>query len=284
MGTLLFKNRDIKENLTQMRKVVTMIFQTPVFLNGDVYTNVAYPLRLRKLGEKEILKRIEEALKTVRLDGYEKRIARDLSGGEQQRIALARALVLEPEVLLLDEPTSNLDPANISVISKVIEDEGKERTIIISTHDYDQIRRLTHRTIHLENGSITEEGVPTELVSIAMVTENVFSGNAEIEDGVGILETGRIVIRTTSLKKGTMTVHVSPEDIILSKDWITTSARNQFRGPIIGFEDKGNVVKLKIDSGEVFTVQITKKSLNELDLRLGAEVNLSFKASSVTVI
>ena len=261
-----------------------MIFQTPVFLTGDVFTNIAYPLRLRKVPEIEIKERVLETINKVRLDGYERRIARDLSGGEQQRIALARALVIDPEVLLLDEPTSNLDPANISVINKVLEDESKGRTIIISTHDYDQIRRLTHRTIHLENGIITEEGAPTELLSIARVTENVFTGEARLEDMVGKLDTGRISIITTSDWTGSMTVHVRPEDIILSKEWITTSARNQFRGPVTAIEDKGNIIKLSVDAGEVFRVQITRKSYDEMGLKLGSEVNLSFKASSVLII
>ena len=81
-----------------------------------------------------------------------------------------------------------------------------------------------------------------------------------------------------------MTVHVRPEDIILSKEWITTSARNQFRGPITAIEDKGNIIKLSVDAGEVFRVQITRKSYDEMGLKLGSEVNLSFKASSVLII
>jgi molybdopterin-binding protein len=267
-----------------MRQVVTMIFQTPVFLSGDVFTNVAYPLRLRKRTESDIRESVFDAINKVRLGGYERRTARDLSGGEQQRIALARALVLDPEVLLLDEPTSNLDPANISVINKVLEDERKDRTIIISTHDYDQIRRLTYRTIHLDNGRITEDGAPKELISITRVTENVFSGDADGEDGVGMLKTGRITIRTTSTETGSMTVHVRPEDIILSKDWIETSARNQFRGSIVRIEDRGNIVKLQVDVGEVFTVQITRKSYDEMNLKIGTMVYLSFKASSVLIL
>ena len=96
-----------------------------------------------------------------------------------------------------------------------------------------------------------------------------------------MLETGRINIMTTTVADGSITIHVRPEDIVLSKDPVKTSMRNQFKGQIIAIEEKGNVVSLKVDAGEVFTVQVTKKSYEEMEFKLGTELYLSFKASSV---
>ncbi|MCW4050449.1 MAG: ABC transporter ATP-binding protein [Candidatus Bathyarchaeota archaeon] len=284
-GSLYYKGSILQTgDQFTLRQDTTMTFQMPLFLRGTVFTNLAYGLRVRKQSESEIKGLVGDALERVRLGGFKYRDARSLSGGEQQRVSLARALLLDPEVLLLDEPTSNLDPANISVITRVIEEESKLRTIVVSTHDYSQIRKLTKRTIHLEEGIITEEGPPRELVSITRVTENLFSGDATIEKGVCQMDTGTLVIRATASEEGPMTIHVRPEDIILSKDWVETSARNQFRGPIVEVVDEETIVKLKINVGEVFTAQVTKRSFTEMGLNVGTEVNISFKASAVIVI
>jgi tungstate transport system ATP-binding protein len=126
--------------------------------------NVAYGLRIRGVGREEATRRASETLASVRLEGFENRRATKLSGGEQQRVALARALVLEPEVLLLDEPTSNLDPANATVIEEVIQEFAKKGLVVISTHNFSHVRRLTEWAIYLEKGRVAETGSTIELL------------------------------------------------------------------------------------------------------------------------
>ena len=93
----------------------------------------------------------------MRLSGFEKRKARKTSGGEQQRIALARAFLLEPHVLLLDEPTANLDPNSASIIEKAILSQKKpERIIVMATHNLTQARRMADEIVHIYNGEIVE--------------------------------------------------------------------------------------------------------------------------------
>ena len=128
---------------------------------------------------------------------------------------------------------------------------------------------------------MTEEGDPYEIDAIRRFTENVFVGSSTVEEGVSQVEIGDIVIRTSIPLTGRASVHVRPQDIIISKGWIETSARNQFRGPITGVNERNGVVMIDIDVGEVFTVQITRRSFNEMGLELGEPVNISFKASSV---
>jgi tungstate transport system ATP-binding protein len=94
----------------------------------------------------------------VNLEGFEKRHARKLSSGEQQRVALARALALERDVLLVDEPTANLDPANAMIIERAIKDSAQSRVVLLSTHNLPQARRLSQRVIHLYRGRVVEEG------------------------------------------------------------------------------------------------------------------------------
>ncbi len=268
----------------ELRRRATMIFQSPLFLKGSVYTNIAYGLRLRGVPDAAIGDRVEEALGRVRLPDYGGRAARSLSGGEQQRVALARALVLDPDVLLLDEPTSNLDPANAKALSSVIEEEAKGRTVVVSTHDLDMIRRLTSRTVYMDRGVVTEEGAPTEIVSITRLTENIFTGTSTMVDGVANVDVDGAVIRVAAERSGRTTIHVKPEDIIVSEERIVTSARNQFRGTIVGVEDHDATVVLSVDAGQVFAVHITRNSFREMGLNIGKEVYISFKATAVLVL
>ena len=281
-GKLIFKGVDVNPGvLLDLRRRVTMVFQTPQFLKGTVNMNLSYGLRIRGVPDDEIDKKISDALGLVSLEGYGERDARNLSGGEQQRVALARALILDPEVLLLDEPTSNLDPINVGLITDILVQEAEKRLVIISTHDLDQVKRIAKHVIFLEDGIIIEEGDPYELDSVQRFTENVFTGISNVEEGVSQVSVGAVIIRTSVPLTGRVSLHVRPQDIIISKDWIETSARNQFRGPITGVNERNGIVLIDIDVGEVFSVQITRRSFNEMGLKLGDPVNISFKASSV---
>ena len=145
--------------------------------------NLAYGLRLRNIPEEDIKKRIEEALISVRLPGFETRNVSGLSGGEAQRVALARALVIDPKVILLDEPSSNLDPSNTSIISDIILTEAERRIVVVATHDYEQVHRLARRVLHLEAGRVVGEGETAEILSEAKYADNVFTGDAHMEGG-----------------------------------------------------------------------------------------------------
>ena len=142
----------------ELRKHCTMVFQKTVMLGGTVYDNVAYGLRLNRIDSKEIPSKVKSALAVVNLDGFEKRKARKLSSGEQQRVAIARAIALDREVLLIDEPTANLDPANAIIIEQGIKESAQGRVVLLCTHNLPQARRLSHRIIHLYHGRVIEEG------------------------------------------------------------------------------------------------------------------------------
>ncbi|MFW6108873.1 MAG: ABC transporter ATP-binding protein, partial [archaeon] len=266
-GVLYFDDEPVTQsNRVMLRKSVTMIFQTPVFLRGDVYTNIAYGLRLRGTGESEIEEKVESALGAVRLSGLSSRDTRELSGGEQQRVALARALVLDPEVMLLDEPTSNLDPGNVSIINDILLEESLKRVLVIATHDLVQVSKITDRVVFMENGVITEDGSPEVLEALTRLTENIFTGVSKIVDGVSTVDLGGVEIKFTKPVEGRVSLHVRPQDIFLSNDWVETSARNQFRGSIVGVEEKNGVVLVSVHVGVVFRVQITRKSFDDMGL------------------
>jgi tungstate transport system ATP-binding protein len=155
-GTILFDGQPVPPDppLDLLRRVTT-VFQRPILLNRSVRDNVAYGLRLRGLS---LDGRVDEALARVGLTAFAHQPARKLSGGELQRAALARALVLDPEVLLLDEPTANLDPYNVGLIESIVRAQNRERgtTVVLVTHNVFQARRLASQAGLLLEGKIVE--------------------------------------------------------------------------------------------------------------------------------
>ena len=154
-GQLLFNHQPI--DCKAVRQVSTLVFQKAAMFSTTVYSNLAYGLRIRKVPKDEIKKKVADALQIVRLSGFEKRRAKKTSGGEQQRIALARAFLLEPHVLLLDEPTANLDPNSATIIEKaIVNKKSIDRIIVMATHNLTQARRIADEIVHINNGVIVE--------------------------------------------------------------------------------------------------------------------------------
>jgi len=144
----------------KVRRRMAMVFQKPVMFRANVMDNVSYGLKIR--GETGIEETVLEAISAVGLEGYETRDANTLSGGEMQRIALARALVLNPELLLLDEPTANLDPKTAASIDALL--SRFEGTVIAATHNMLQARRLADRIAVLVEGRLIALGGPEEVL------------------------------------------------------------------------------------------------------------------------
>jgi len=156
-GELRYQGKPVTPGLPmEERRQVTTVFQRPALLHDSVENNIRYGLKLRGLTDSH--EQVQGVLERMGLAPLRRSQARTLSGGEAQRVALARAIVLRPTVLLMDEPTANLDPYNVGLIEEVTREinQAQQTTIILVTHNVFQARRLANRVALMLNGRIIE--------------------------------------------------------------------------------------------------------------------------------
>jgi molybdopterin-binding protein len=292
-GVMRFKGTEVtKRNLHNLRQDVTMLFQTPIFFKQSVEDNVTYGLRRRGVKKDEAKERAKPILSSLGLAGFAQRKAAQLSGGEQQRVALARALALEPKVLLLDEPTSDLDPTNTRTIINLIKTFSKKAPVIIATHDFRQVIELADRIAVLINGKITQYDSPntifyeprSEEVARFVGTENIFEGKViSHQGGVATVNIGQQEIQVYSnITRGEVQIFIRPENIILSTTQLKSSARNNIQGTIITISQLGPIFRITLDNG--LSAFITNQSLEELELDIGKKIFAAFKATAAHLI
>jgi len=300
-GSILIDGKDTRvseRDKVALRRRMSVVFQKPAALRGNVFQNVALGLKFRNTQSEEIQRRVSEALGLVGLEGYADRKATTLSGGELQRVAIARALVTKPEILLLDEPTANLDPASTERIENLILSLSEKfgTTIILSTHDMVQGQRLATRIAVILNRTLGQVGDSHEIfyqpknreVARMVGVDNIFEGTVVSNDaGLATIDiNGTPVIATCSHLQGSrVTVYMRPEDIIFlgGKDG-KSSARNELPGTITRVTPMGPNMKMKMDAGITLVAIITRRSYDELGLSKGASVYASFKASAIHVV
>jgi tungstate transport system ATP-binding protein len=287
----------------EMRRRMSFIHQKPQVFNLSVYDNVACGLRWRGEKRNRIADKVDHILKMVGLEGYESRNARALSGGEAQRVALARSLVLEPEVLLLDEPTANLDPVSTAKIEQLISYVARQKntTMIMATHDMSQGQQLAGRIGVLLDGRLVQTGNAADIfrsprneaVAHFVGMENILEGEVvENNEGIVLVNIEGYVIQAVSGYPVGKKVYacIRPEDITLlivdsgRQTPVRSSARNSFRADVARLTTLGPLCRVEIDGGFRMVALVTRLSVEELGLQVGSEVYATFKATGVHVI
>ena len=281
----------------EARRRIGIVFQKPVAFSGSVFDNVSYGLRVRGHDRRSVREIVRRALDTVDLAGYESRNARTLSGGEIQRVALARTMVTEPRLLLLDEPTANLDPVSTAMVEELIGRviDELQTTVVMATHDMAQGQRLADRIGVLIGGSMLQVGNPSEVfnlpssVSVARFVgvENLLEGAVESgEAGMVNVRVGTHLVEGVSeLEPGVQVIAcVRPEEVVLALTQAPTSARNAFPGVITATASMGPLVRVVVDCGFPLVALVTVRSAQELGLSSGAQVSASFKATGVHIV
>jgi tungstate transport system ATP-binding protein len=280
-----------------IRRRMAFVHQKPVVFNLSVYDNVAYGLKWRGVRGSKLREKVSHVLETAGLSAEKDRNARTLSGGEVQRVAIARAIAVEPEVLLLDEPTANLDPVSASRIEELVTSIIKHyaTTIVLATHDFSQGQRLADRIGVLMNGELIQTGNSREVFTFPRNREIAeFVGVENIIDGVIVSSEDKVVTIDSNSRfieaisdfaaGEEVCACVRPEDITLSLAKVSSSARNSFEGKITRAVSIGPLTRIEIDCGFPLAVLVTKRSAEEMGLTKGKQVYATFKATGVHVI
>lgn len=263
------------ERAQHCRRQITLVMQDAYLFRTTVFSNVAYGLRVRGVPEPMVRTKVRRALEMVGLPDFETRTAHQLSRGEAQRVAIARALVLEPRLLLLDEPTANVDAAHAEAIEQIIGRtmDTHGMAVVFSTHNLDQAYRLTDEVVSLREGVMLDTG-PT----------NLFAGEVEEDGGLQRVRVAPdVVIQVTTARKGRIHLLIPPEDILVSRSPLESSARNSFRGAILRAVAERDQIRLGLHIGVELSAVITKQSFAEMGLTIGGEVYVTFKTSAVRV-
>ncbi len=301
-GNVLLDGRDITHEKIQDRRVSLVFQSTALFPHMSVYDNVAYPLRWRRKTKSQVDQRVARLAEDFAIGHLLEARPQTLSGGESQRVSLARAVASEPRCLLLDEPLSSLDATSRSEIRTLLRKISADGQLIMHvTHDYTEAVSLSTHIAVLEDGGIAQIGTVEEIfqhpkshfVARFVGIRNFFKGCLEDPEAE---QTGLKLFYIDDLRFSVLTdspagpgsVMVRSEDVTITNTASPTSARNNFEGPIVDIAPVGGGVEIIVDIGTARPAEIaaivTKEAVSALKLRLGKKVWLSFKAAAVRFI
>lgn len=300
LGQVYFRGKSIQqENELAYRRRIALVLQEPLLLHRSVFDNVAAGLKFRGLPRLEVRQRTEDWLERLEISHLRDRPAQRLSGGEAQRTSLARAFVLQPELLMLDEPFSSLDAPTRSRLLQDLHTLLSQTSIttIFITHDLDEALLLGDRVAVVLGGSLRQVGVPQDVFSAPSDNDVAsFVGVETVIAGVVIVsQNGQLIVDAKGLQLEAVGEFpngrpvwfcLRPEDITLSisDGGVISSARNRLNGHITRMTPSGPLVRVIVDCGLPIIALITRGSANDMKLTEGQAITVSFKATAVHLI
>jgi tungstate transport system ATP-binding protein len=281
-GAIRFRSKTIKhieKDLLPLRRQIVLVDQMPIFFTGPVWQNLEFGLKVRKIERKQRKLRIAEALERVGMQNFLYADAHKLSGGETKRVALARALVLEPKVMLCDEPTAGVDTENISIIQNILARANKDLgvSIIFTTHSASEAEQLAHHTLVLKNGHFS-----------ALPRSNVFSATfiEQIADrSIYLLSNSlRIAVKATKSRKEVVQLTLNPEHLYLVSSLTDAQvSENHLPGKIAALTAEKEMIRVSIDIGVVVHLQLSREKYNQMPPQIGEEVHLVISDKAISI-
>ncbi len=257
-----------KKQLHSLIKRIALLPQKPYMLRGSVLKNLDLTLQFRGIKKNNRADLINATLDKLNITKLIHQQAKTLSGGELQKVALARAIITNPDILLMDEPFSYLDYNSEQTLERFIRCYVKEsnKTLIFSTHNRLQGVAIADNIISLVNG----ESVKTPLINVFHGTSNKL-----------LFDTGKIKIVLADSDKNYQHISIDPREIVLSKEPVKSSMRNQYQGKVLAITDESNQIRITIVAGELFQVLITHQALTDLNVSLADTLWVNFKSNAI---
>jgi len=292
-GTIDLDGLDITRTDPKDRGIGMVYQDYMLFPHLTVGENIGFGLKQRKTDPARIRESVQETAALLGIGHLLDRTTGTLSGGEQQRAAIARALVLRPRVLLLDEPLSALDTVTRERLRRELKaiHRATGTTVVHVTHHFEDIFALADRVAVMQDGRIVQTGTPdevfrkpaTEFVAAFTGMENVYCGVSRVQNGEATIALGALVVRTVTEIEGDVCVGIRPEEVILSRRPFESSAANTFPGTVAEIRQNGMFSRVVVDTGLPFVAVLTRQSVARLGLVEGEPANVTFKASAVHV-
>lgn len=292
-GIILSEGRDITDLPPEKRGIGLVYQDYMLFPHLNVFDNIAYGLRASGKRSGEVRAEVEEIAARVGVGELLRRRTKNLSGGEQQRIALARTLITKPRVLLLDEPFSAVDPNTKEGLMRELSEilSFYHVPVVYVTHDQLEAMEMADKIAVMNNGRIVQLDSPevvfsapkSKFVADFVGTRNIYQGDARKDDAGTTVSLDGSEVYSSSDMQGKVHVTIRPEDIIISREISSSSARNQLRGKVIAVVEKGPLVLVTAHCGVELTAAITRQSFKHMGITIDDEVWMVFKASSVNL-
>jgi ABC-type sugar transport system ATPase subunit len=293
-GQIWIKSRDVTSLNLEKRKIGFAYQDYTLYRHLSVRDNISFGLMWRNKTQREIERAVDRVVEFLGLENLLGKRAVSLSGGESQKIALARSIAIEPDLLLLDEPLSAMDLESKEIAEgqlKYLHNHLRLTTIHV-THDFEEAIALGDRIAVMMGGRIVQIGTPdqvfrypnSELVARFLIARNIFEG--EVQDGsdgqsVFSLDGEKLAVITTL--RGKRHASIRPEDILISRGPLNSNNINSLSGTITRISDRGSVVYVRVNVPPELTCLILHRSLEEIGLEEGQKVFIAFKVSTVNV-
>jgi tungstate transport system ATP-binding protein len=262
------------------RRRVTLVEQRPILLRGTVRDNIGYGLQVRGTGRAAVSRAVDDVAARLAITPLLGRRRHELSDGEVQRIAVARALAIEPDVLLLDEPVSSADRAAAQTLYRALTEERRRRPLAVcfASHQLEDAYRWADDVRALAEGRLSPV-TPENLFRVELVVPDAGGGGDLKHARVGAIE-----IAAMTDKSGPAILAVPPTEILVSREPLPSSARNVFGGHVTRLaRQRPGAVRVTADVGVELVAVVTEAAARDLHLTPGSPVVFTFKASAVRV-
>ncbi|UCD09632.1 MAG: ABC transporter ATP-binding protein [Dehalococcoidales bacterium] len=293
-GEVWINDRDVTDLNLEKRNIGFAFQDYALYRHLSVRDNISFGLMWKHQKQKDINKAVDRAVELLHLENLLDKRSWTLSGGESQKIALARAIAIKPDLLILDEPLSSVDAETKEDYERELRElhNQLELTTIHVTHSFEEAVALGDRIAVIIDGEILQVGTPEEIflypqsekLARFLMTRNVFSGEITRDSNgnkVFTVDGTRIIVNTEL--EGRSHISIRPENILLSKEPVDSPRNNCIEGTVRRIVDRGTITHIKVDVPPEFTCLALRRTMKELDLTENDRIYLTFEISDVNV-